>query len=176
MSKYLLLVYGDCLRGMKNNHALKDARYIGDTIIKSWQLLDVGGMPVVIDAKYPHSRSYVNVEMYEVDEMVISSLDKYFNVPKTYIRELVLTKKGTKGILYYVDMKKTNITGNGKIVNNGDWRSYINFLDNKEKLHEKRKKQRDLEDEKLEEKKLEDQKKKEKEKKEKETQNNGDES
>jgi len=140
-NKYILFIYGDCLRNMTNSHLLKDSKYLGNSFIKGFGIIDIQDLPLAIVAKYPYNNSKINVEKYEVSEKLITRiLDPYFNVPKYYNRRLVRDVSGSTGILYFGEEKTSKIKGRGTYVPNGDWRTYVLKKTLKENLKEKRKK------------------------------------
>lgn len=140
-NKYILFIYGDCLRNMKNSHILKDSKYLGDSFIKGFGIIDIQNLPLAIVAKYPNNNAMINVEKYEVSENLITrTLDTYFNAPKYYTRKVVRDVSGSTGILYFGEEKTSKIKGKGTYVPNGDWRTYMLKKSSKEELKEKRRK------------------------------------
>lgn len=146
---YNIFIYGNCQQHMIDSEILSGAKFISRDIVKGWKMIDLSGYPIAYKNNNIYYRnSYIMVEMYEIDEVLLRKLDKYYLAPKFYDRTMVKSKSGKIGILYFADTKKSRFKGRCEPVFNGNW---VEYSKNKKKIEdkkEKKKKERKLEDEK----------------------------
>lgn len=96
-------VYGTLKRGYSNHHYLDGGRFIGEDVLCSITLYDLGEYP---GAK-PGSSQGVLVEVYRVNAAVMSALDDleecHFDAPARglYRRELIKTRHGAAWLYFY---------------------------------------------------------------------------
>lgn len=146
--KYQLFIYGYCQKGQRDHNHLKECKYKNMDIIKGWNMILLNDFPIAVKNKNIYNMgSMIIVEHYEVTESVIHNLDKYFNVPEYYNRDIVKTVTGKRGILYFAEENKSKLKGTGTFIPNGDWLSFQKYENKKELTKKRRSVQKKLEEE-----------------------------
>jgi gamma-glutamylcyclotransferase (GGCT)/AIG2-like uncharacterized protein YtfP len=109
-----LFVYGTLRRGQVGHALLRGAKLLGEAKTEAeFTLLDMGEWPAVVEG----GRTAVAGELYEVDEALLSELDRYEDVPELYLRvERVVAGAAT---LIYV-LRAEHGRGRREIAS-GDW-------------------------------------------------------
>ncbi len=80
-----LFVYGTLMNGQRACERLKDAKFIGNAILRGYEILDLGDFPGI----QPHVGGSVVGELYEIDDDMIKDLDLYEGEGTLYDREIV---------------------------------------------------------------------------------------
>ena len=117
--KYRLFVYGTLVRGESRHGMLARARDLGEAWTEPrYTLFDLGNCPAMISC----GKLSVRGELYEVDGLTITALDRYECHPRFFRRETVLLTGGEQVIAYLVAPGR--IRGLPRIVS-GDWRQRV---------------------------------------------------
>jgi gamma-glutamylcyclotransferase (GGCT)/AIG2-like uncharacterized protein YtfP len=113
----LLFVYGTLRRGEPNQRQMGDARFVRTAWTEPrYELVDLGGYPALLeDGDTP-----VSGELYEVDDALLVSLDRFEDVPELYERRAVALEDGE--VLAYVMPRER--AGEAPRIVNGDWQAY----------------------------------------------------
>lgn len=118
----LLFVYGTLRRGEPNQRQMGHARFVrAASTGPRYELVDLGGYPALLeDGDTP-----ISGELYEVDDALLASLDRFEDVPELYERKPVVLEDGEVlcvEVLAYV-MPRERARGAPRIAN-GDWQAY----------------------------------------------------
>lgn len=137
MKKEKVAVYGSLLKGLGNHGRLNrsDCKLLGtDIIYGPYTMVPLGGFPgVILDPnKIEESNSPIVIEVYEVpEEVLLHSLDRLegFSPNRSkndnfYNREKIKTKYGDTWIYFY-NYDGPISSGSRHIIEDGDWRSYV---------------------------------------------------
>lgn len=90
-----LFVYGTLKKGFKLHKFLEGSKYLGETVVRGFELLNLGAFPGMMVSEIPDNP--VHGELYEVDAATLSLLDKIEGTPHLYRRVLHLD-----GFYYYL--------------------------------------------------------------------------
>ncbi|TNE52138.1 MAG: gamma-glutamylcyclotransferase [Deltaproteobacteria bacterium] len=113
-----LFVYGTLMEGECNSHWLQPARWLRvASTTPNFLLLDMGGYPALVAGGV----QAIVGELYDVDEPLITRLDRLEEHPDVYKRTLIALACGTDAIAYVLQPRWTS---NGAIIHAADWRTY----------------------------------------------------
>jgi gamma-glutamylcyclotransferase (GGCT)/AIG2-like uncharacterized protein YtfP len=113
----LVFVYGTLRRGEVNDHLLGEAYFRGHhTTEPLYKMVSLGSYPGVVK----HGRTRIQGEVYEVDALTMSALDRLEGYPTAYTRELITTPWGRAWIYLYRGSLKDR-----EPINSGVWRETI---------------------------------------------------
>lgn len=116
----IVAVYGTLRKGQGNHRRLEhgNAKFLGKCKIGNFGMVSLGGFPAVYSTEEPDK--LITIEVYEVDDATMRSLDQLEGFPNFYNRKQVPTPLGTAWI-YFIDSYATRDTPR---VPDGDW---VNF-------------------------------------------------
>lgn len=115
----LIAVYGTLRKGEFNNYLLTDGELLGtEFVVGKYRMIDLGGYPAIFHDEYMNYP--IVVEVYDVDEYVLSDLDRLEGYPNYYDRELVKTKHGDAWIYYLTNVQDIP----RPVMPFGDWVGY----------------------------------------------------
>lgn len=158
---YKIFIYGMCQKGQPHHGIMKNAIYNGVDCILNWIMVDITDRAIVLPFRNHYNRGSIIVEVYTIPAEDLSKYDEFFNCPKELTREVVRSKRGVEGILYFLKENESTLKGKGKPVKDGNWVNYV--LRNKKKKDMKdRRKKNEEEQEKAENKKKQEEAKKKK--------------
>jgi gamma-glutamylaminecyclotransferase len=113
-----VFVYGTLLSGEPNHARLRGARLVAATRTEPrYTLVSLGPYPALIEG----GTTSVTGEVYDVDEALLSALDRFEGVPSLYRRTAVRLLGGGVAQAYAL------AGGGGKkaaLIPGGDWREY----------------------------------------------------
>jgi len=109
---HTIAVYGSLKRQYHNHALLAQSCFKGNDILEGWDMADLGAFPGVFKGE-----GSIHVEVYEVTEEEMQSLDRLEGYPTFYNRTQVDTEYG-KAWLYYLNNPSRYID---KIVEGGKW-------------------------------------------------------
>jgi len=81
-----LFVYGTLKRGYWNNRYLSTSTFIDEHILFDYALVDLGGIPGLIETDHPDG---VKGEVWEVPDDAIPALDRLEGHPEHYTRQKI---------------------------------------------------------------------------------------
>jgi gamma-glutamylcyclotransferase (GGCT)/AIG2-like uncharacterized protein YtfP len=115
----LVAVYGSLRKGLHNAPVLGNSEYVGNTIIKGWQMFSLGSFPFVL----ANPDKAIKVEVYRVlSSDVEENLDYLEGYPSFYDRDdAVETGFGTASMYFMHEMYDDTAPE----VVSGDWVSYL---------------------------------------------------
>lgn len=119
---HTVAVYGSLLSGLHNHYLFGDAPVLidQDTVSGKYDMYPYSPM-----AHFPYlckGDSTIQVEVYEVDDTILKRLDALEGYPHFYNREEVVTDKGHKAWVYFLEKIPTP---NEEKVPSGDWKEYL---------------------------------------------------
>lgn len=81
-----IFVYGTLKRGYSNHHLLEGQQLVGEyySFSQSFKMIDLNGFPGVIQS---NDGAYVTGEIYQVDDVTFSNLDRLEGYPSMFSRE-----------------------------------------------------------------------------------------
>ena len=88
-------VYGTLKRGERAHHLLQGAAFLGPDVLSGWYMESNGSYPVIA-----FGEGNIAVEVYEISERLLDSLDSYEGYPNLYLRKEVETLYGEAWIYY----------------------------------------------------------------------------
>lgn len=106
----LLAVYGTLRKGFYNHRLISHCRFLGETKLNGWVMVDVGAYPAIFPGD-----SQIVVEVYEIDDKDLTTCDYLEGFPSYYNRMLVDTEFG-KAWIYFWDSRSDL-----PLVESGDW-------------------------------------------------------
>ncbi len=106
-----LAVYGTLRRGCANHRYIADGKYVGTGELQGWNMYSNGSYPYVVK-----SGGSIKVEIFEIAEETLSSIDDLEGYPMHYDRTQVETQYG-KCWLYFV----RKIPSRCFKIESGDW-------------------------------------------------------
>lgn len=109
-----VLVYGTLRKGGVFSHALKDALFIEEKLVKGYKLVDLGAYPAAIASKH----DYITCERYLIDDEILVALDKIEGYPGLYARD------NTNDGMIYVMHPFNPLLHGSKVIECGDWVKY----------------------------------------------------
>jgi gamma-glutamylaminecyclotransferase len=114
-----VFVYGTLRKSQVNHHLLDDATYLGLFNTQPlYKMFHLGGYPGVVKG----GGSSIEGEVYRVDALIMSHLDKLEGYPNAYTRELIPTSWGQAWIYLYRGSQKDR-----KVIPSGIWRDDIHW-------------------------------------------------
>ena len=100
--KMKVAVYGTLKRKERANHLLSGAGYLGPDVLGGWEMGSNGSYPFIFKGD-----KNIAVEVYEISEAMLDSLDAYEGYPSLYSRLQIQTTYGEAWI-YYQDKPNTS--------------------------------------------------------------------
>ncbi len=118
-------VYGSLRRGFGLHDAIRGSKFLGAGETEAiWKMVDLGAYPAVIpEVDKPQK---VVVEVYEVDDETLASLDRIEGHPSYYYRSefrVDIGDKNLKAWIYYLS-DGNDYMGSEVVVDSGDWLKY----------------------------------------------------
>lgn len=99
-----LFVYGTLKKGKGNHHMIDDCPFVGTAEVRG--RLYVSGLPYMEPTASTDDQHWVKGEVYEVNKIQLSRLDKFEGHPDWYRRRTTVTKAGEKVYAYYIKAPK----------------------------------------------------------------------
>ena len=90
--KELVFTYGTLMKGQRAHNSFGEMEFFADGILRDYGLYEAGGFPAAV----PVDGFSVYGEIYEVDENILSELDRYESEGSLYIRRLLEIEVGPK--------------------------------------------------------------------------------
>ena len=118
MSLNRVFVYGTLMRGQRANDMLKDSKYLGVYCLKDYGMFSCGSYPGIKEMK----GDQVIGEVYEIDEEILSNLDRYEGEGSLYCRSEVVVANAEGAIDVYVYTYLGNV-GYDKEIIMGKWQA-----------------------------------------------------
>ncbi len=111
-----LFVYGSLMSGQPNHGHLRGARLVRVAHTEPhFTLLDLGPYPALV----PAGSTSVRGEVYDIEDGVLSAVDRFEGHPDFYRRELIALRGGSQVAAYVLPAPG----GAGqKVITSGDWR------------------------------------------------------
>jgi gamma-glutamylaminecyclotransferase len=119
---FLLFTYGTLMKGERNEHLLKDARFVGKATTKpTYKLFRIDGnftFPAIIDT----GDTAVKGEVYEVPASALPGMDRMEGHPHFYCRKPVeLETALDKEVIAYFFVDKDSLPRRHPEIKSGDW-------------------------------------------------------
>lgn len=117
-STHRIAVYGTLRRGGSNHHLIRDARYLGQDVLRDIRLYDFGPYPGAV----PGSSFGIEVEVFEVDDRQLERVDRLEDVDHgnpergLYVRRRYPTRHGEAWLYLYQGR-----TLGGRLIQRGRW-------------------------------------------------------
>ena len=109
-----VFVYGTLRKGQYNHSRLDFAKLIEEIDYINGEMYNYGSFPAIT----LESDNRVIGEVYEVDENILRSLDSLEGYPSFYDRKDVVTEKGHKVFVYFMEQEKVERLDK---IGSGDW-------------------------------------------------------
>jgi gamma-glutamylcyclotransferase (GGCT)/AIG2-like uncharacterized protein YtfP len=94
--RFRIFVYGTLRRGRANHGVIAAARYLGPARTKpAWRRVTFGPYPAIVPGE-----DVIDGELYEVDEAMLTILDRFEGVPELYVRIEIELDDGTRAQAY----------------------------------------------------------------------------
>lgn len=106
-----IIVYGSLRRNQGNSHWMTHAQWLGDFLVKNYELYNLGHYPGVVAGD-----GAIYGEVYRIDAAILAELDALRTKGGEYNRQLVSTPYGSAWIYIY----QRSVQGRVKI-DSGDW-------------------------------------------------------
>ena len=114
---HVVAVYGSLKKGFGNHRRLETSKFVGMAMIPG-TLYSLGAFPAIT----LEGNTDVHVELYEVDDPTLESLDRLEGHPSFYTRTEVTGFKGYDGRAYIYAMKPDSYyLREENIVKSGNW-------------------------------------------------------
>ena len=114
-----VFVYGTLKRAQVNHDLLSNATYLGDHQTQPvYKMFHLGSYPGVVKS----GSTSISGEVYLVDSLTMSHLDRLEGYPHAYTRELIPTQWGQAWIYLY-----RGSLGGRQIIQSGHWKDEINW-------------------------------------------------
>lgn len=115
-----VFVYGTLRRGEHNHRLLESARFVGEGHTPpSFTLRDLGAYPALVDG----GSTRVVGEIYEVEGVTLSALDRLEDHPRLYRREQIALDDGERVEAYLLPADRA--WGRFQNIESGDWRERV---------------------------------------------------
>lgn len=118
---FLLFTYGTLMKGERNEHLLKDARFVGKAVTKPvYNLYRIDGnfvFPAIVDT----GNKAVHGEVYEVPIEALPGMDRMEGHPHFYCRKPVDLEGDVKDAIAYFFVDKESLVDNYPEIESGDW-------------------------------------------------------
>jgi gamma-glutamylaminecyclotransferase len=115
-AKHVVFVYGTLLRGEANHAVLRGARFLGTArTTPGYELLDLGEYP----AMRAGGATAVEGETYAVDPAHLAELDRFEDVPRSYVRAPIVLEDGCSAHAY---LAATPARAVRSAIPSGSWR------------------------------------------------------
>lgn len=119
-----VFVYGTLLKGFGNHRLMSTSKYLGNATLEGFDMFSLGAFPVISPGK-----GRIAVELYEVDEGVMSSLDRLEGYPTFYNRMKVdIPGQEDQAWIYFMENPQENYGkyrgGQLEKVESGSWKAY----------------------------------------------------
>lgn len=119
----IVFVYGSLLSGMYNNILLRDARPLGEALMRyPGIMISMSSFPAIV--KTNDSINVMRGECYVVTPRIMLSLDHLEGYPNFYDREVRPTKAGVDAWVYYLRQSQRDRRDSWVVVPDGDWRKF----------------------------------------------------
>lgn len=120
-------VYGSLLKGFGNSALLSNSELLGTTIIEGFDMYSLGAFPAITPNTEDKPR--IQVEVYEVDDLVMQRLDTLEGYPRFYNRmkvEYDLGKGTESAWIYFIENINNYRQNQAPLprVECGSWREY----------------------------------------------------
>lgn len=79
-----VFVYGSLKKGYWNNVLLENQEYVGDGIVRGFDMLSFGAFPAIV----PNNDGIIHGELYSVDDVALHRMDRLESNGSFYQREL----------------------------------------------------------------------------------------
>lgn len=95
---HLVFVYGSLKQGYGNHHFVATSKFLGETrtLKRAYKMLALGSFPGV----FKGGKHSIEGELYEVNDLVLSNLDRLESNGYFYKRELILLANGQEAWMY----------------------------------------------------------------------------
>lgn len=118
---FLLFTYGTLMNGERNEHLLKEARFVGKAVTKPvYKLFRIDGnfvFPAIID----EGNTAVSGEVYEVPIAALPGMDRMEGHPHFYRRQPVELEGEMKDVIAYFFVKKQDLIDDYPEIESGNW-------------------------------------------------------
>lgn len=102
-------VYGSLKKGYGNHYLLTESKLLGKDYLSGWTMISLGSFPGIY-----RGPDEIHVEIYEVTDEELASLDRLEGTPTFYRRAPVVTAYGEAWI-YYLSKSKYSQLGYSKV-------------------------------------------------------------
>jgi len=108
----VVAVYGSLLKGLHNHSFLEESTFIKNDTVEGFDMYALSSFPGIIEGY-----GKVKVELWEVNESTLNSLDGLEGHPRHYKRTNVITESGEEVMIYVYQYK---VDQRAKVLD-GDW-------------------------------------------------------
>ena len=120
MNKLNFFTYGTLKLGLRFHYYLENAHFIKETTLSNFQLYDYGPFPYAIKTDNP--KHIIQVEQYEIDEIILLQMDRLEGYPSLFTRTEVKSNEGIIGWIYHADKNEAKrIKKMYPLVKSGNW-------------------------------------------------------
>lgn len=91
----LLAIYGTLKRGNPASKLLAKSEYVGNAILRGYQLYSNGRYPIAVPTRYDdNNEPSISVELYKIDADTLEAIDSYESAPELFTRIVAITPLG----------------------------------------------------------------------------------
>ncbi len=117
MQPLIVFVYGSLKKKGGNHGLLTNAVFLGSSTVQHFDMFDYGSFPVIIPGT-----GTIHVEVYQINNEILKSLDRLEGYPTFYTREQVSDLNGHTGWIYIAPQNQyEKIRQQYPPIPNGNW-------------------------------------------------------
>lgn len=131
MSTHLIAVYGSLRQGFGNHRIIQAYPMVATGKVEPYSMYDIamGGFPAIVQTARPDQLDEVEVEVYEVDDEGLASVDRLEGHPNFYERhrEYVKIRDGASNedaLCAWLYVQSPHQVNGAAYIPSGDWAQY----------------------------------------------------